>query len=493
MTASKQFDLYINGELVPTGKYFDAVNPSNGEVFARMANASIQDMNNAVSAARQAFDHGPWKNFSFAERGIYLKKIAKKIREHAKELADLEIMDAGKTNKHANFIDVPTAIETFEYFSDISPEFLSRINPVDAPVKSLTKLEPLGVVGSLCAYNYPIIYAAWKLAPALMTGNCIVLKPSPKACASIMRLAEIIAGCDLPSGVVNIVSTNDNKAAMSLVGHPDVDMISFTGGNKTGQLIMQEASKTTKKVSLELGGKSPNIVFADAELESALGGTLSAIFINQGQMCTAGSRLFVEESIYEAFIKRLIERTRSLKIGDAADYTTEFGPMTCREQRDKVLNQIEQALKDGARAVCGGKIPEQTPVEGNYIEPTILTDVNNHMAIAREETFGPVLCVLKFKDENEVIGMANDSVYGLAASIWTKDTRKAERVAGQLQAGTVWINTYGGFYNQAPFGGYKQSGFGRELGPEGMLEYMQTKHICIDQTPGGVPLAASWF
>ncbi|MGE0267608.1 MAG: aldehyde dehydrogenase [Candidatus Omnitrophota bacterium] len=493
MTVLKQFDLYINGDLVSAEKYFNSVNPSTGEVFARFADASVEDMHKAVSAARRAFDHGPWKEFSFSERGIYLKKIAQKIREHAKELAELETLDTGKTNKHTNFIDIPTAIDVFEYFSDVSPEFLSRINPVDAPVKSLTQLEPLGVIGSLCAYNYPMIYAAWKLAPALMTGNCVVLKPSPKACASIMRLAQLIKECDLPQGVVNIISTQDNKTAISLVSHPDVNMISFTGGNKTGQMIMQEAAKTTKKVSLELGGKSPNIVFADCEMDAALGGALSAIFINQGQMCTAGSRLFVEESIYELFVEKLVERTRSLRIGDAADYTTEFGPMTCREQRDSVLKQIEQAIKDGAILTCGGKIPGHVPMEGNYIEPTILTGVNNRMGIAREEVFGPVLCIMKFKNEKEVVDMANDSIYGLAASVWTKDQKKSERVAHELQSGTVWINTYGGFYNQVPFGGYKQSGFGRELGPEGLLEYMQTKHICIDQTPGGMPLAASWF
>ncbi|MBP9853677.1 MAG: aldehyde dehydrogenase family protein [Candidatus Omnitrophica bacterium] len=489
----RQYELFIDGKLVSAQKYFDAINPSNGEVFAKIADASVEDMHKAIAAARRAFDHGPWKDFSFAQRGIYLKKMAKKIRDHAKELAELETLSVGKTSKHANFIDVPTAIETFEYFSDVNLEGLTRINPVDAPVKSLTKKEPLGVIGSLFAYNYPIIYSAWKLAPALMTGNCVILKPSPKACASVMRLAQLLADCDLPNGVINIVSTQDNKTAMALVSHPDVNMISFTGGNKTGQLIMQEAAKTTKKISLELGGKSPNIVFADCEMEAALGGTLSSIFINQGQMCTAGSRLFVEESIYEPFVKRLVERARSLKIGDASDYTTEFGPMTSKEQRDAVLTHINEAVKDGAKIACGGKIPTEVSSKGYYIEPTILTNVNNSMAIVRDEVFGPVLCIFKFIDEKNVIQMANDSIFGLAASVWTKDPAKAERVTNQLQVGTVWINTYGGFYNQAPFGGYKQSGFGRELGPEGMLEYMQTKHVCIDQTPGGMPLAASWF
>lgn len=479
--------------MAKTKKYFDAVNPSTGEVFAQVADASVDEMKTAIAAARKAFDEGPWKNFTFAERGSYLKKIAKLIRDHAKELAELEVMDVGKTTKQVNFIDVPAAADAFDYYGNLGDVLKERVNPVNDPVKSLTRFEPYGVVGSICSYNYPLIYAAWKVAPAIIVGNTIIFKPSPIACASILRLAQLIADSDLPKGVINILTTTGNEAASQLVQSEDVNMISFTGSTQTGRKIMQLAAVTTKKLTMELGGKSPAIVFSDCDKEAALGGVLSGIFMNQGQMCTAVSRLFVEEAIYDAFIGKLVERTKSLKIGDAADFTTEFGPMASKEQRDLILRQIQQALKEGAKLACGGKVPQGVPQGGSYIEPTILTDVTDKMIIVQEEVFGPVLCVMKFRSEDEVVRMANHSKYGLAASVWTKDKKRAERLSKELQCGTVWVNTYGGFYNESSFGGYKQSGFGRESGVEGLLEYVQTKHVCIDQTPGGVPLAASWF
>ena len=543
MTERQQFDLLINGEIVSSssGKYFDLINPSTGEVFARVADATPEDVKKAISDARQKFDQGDWRKMSVAERGIYLKKIAALIRQHAKELADLESVNIGKTLKQSSFIDVPTAADCFEYFSDVGavrpdvpissvgtpteqserrsePPLQLRVNPVDAPVESLTTFEPMGVVVCIIPWNYPLIMAAWKMAPALLAGNTVVFKPSSVGCASVMRLAQLIKESGLPPGVMNIVATTDKDAARLLVIDKDVDMVSFTGGTQTGQEIMRLASQTTKKLSLELGGKSPNIVFADCDLETAVGGTMSAIFMNQGQMCTAGSRLLLEESIYDKFMKLLVEKTKKLKIGNALDYQTEFGPVISKEQQQKALKYIEEALKQGATIACGGKIPDVgavrpdvpissvgTPTErserrsepplrnGFYLEPTILENVTNNMKVAQEEIFGPVLVVMKFKDEQQAIAIANDSSYGLASCIWTKDLAKADRVARQLQAGTVWINTYGGFYNAASFGGYKQSGFGRELGVEGLLEYMQSKHICTDQTPGGKPLVANWF
>ncbi len=496
MVDQQQFDLLINGQIVPANSrgYFDLVNPSNGEVFGRGADATKEDILKAITSARKAFDTGLWPKMSLAERGIYLKKIVSLIRKHAKELADLESTQCGKTLKQSSFIDVPATADCFEYFSNIDEQLKNRENRIEAPVNSLTAFEPIGVVGCIIPWNYPLIMAAWKMAPALIAGNAIVFKPSALGCASIMRLAQMIKEAGLPEGVVNIITTTDHGVASILIGHPDVNMISFTGGTETGQKVMRLASSTTKKLSLELGGKSPNVVFADCDMETAIGGTMSAIFMNQGQMCTAGSRLLVEEKIYEEFLNRLVTRTKTLEIGNALDYRTQFGPIISKEHLDKILKAIQSAVAEGAKIECGGKIPKGEKFKnGFYLEPTILSNVTNSMKVAQEEIFGPVLCTMKFQNEEEAVRIANDSKYGLAACIWTKDLDKANRVAKQLQCGTVWINTYGGFYNEAAFGGFKQSGFGRELGLEGLLEYTQSKHICVDQTAGGKPLVTAWF
>lgn len=496
-TAIQQFDLLINGQLRPAshGGYFDSINPSTGEVFARVADAAPEDVQKAIAYARAQFEKGGWPQLSVAQRGIYLKRIASLIRKNAKELADLESRDTGKTSKQTTFIDVPTCADTFDYFGNITGDLDRAINPVPAAVKSVTEHEPMGVVGCIIPWNYPLIMAAWKIAPALIAGNSVILKPSSTASVSILRLAQLINEAGLPPGVVNVITSTNHEVGSMLVESQDVDMISFTGGTETGRMIMRMAAATTKKISLELGGKSPNIVFADCDFEAAVGGTMSAIFMNQGQMCTAGSRLFLEDKIYDKFLKALIERTRALTIGDTASYETHFGPLVSGEHRDKILNFIEQGIAEGAKLECGGKIPDvPMPLQnGFYLEPTIFSHVTNDMVIAREEIFGPVLSVIKFSEVHEAVTLANDSPYGLAAMIWTKDLNKSNSVAKQLKTGVIWINTYGGFYNEASFGGFKQSGFGRELGVEGMMEYMQSKHICIDQTPGGKPLVSNWF
>lgn len=491
----RQLDLFIDGQFSPARRkqYFESVNPSDGRMIAKVADANIDDMEAAIAAARRAFDNGIWPTLSVAERGIYLKKIAKLIRQHAKELAMLESTDTGKTIKQCTLIDVPTCADTFEYFGGISSDYEIVDNKVDAPVKSQTQREPMGVIAAIIPWNYPLIMAAWKIAPALVTGNTIVLKPSPLASVSVLRLAEIFKEAGMPEGVINIVTTSSNDVAAALVKHQNIDMISFSGGTETGKTIMRLAAEQTKKITLELGGKSPNIIFSDCDKSAAIGGSLSAIFMNQGQMCTAGSRLLVEESVYDDVINRLIDKARKLKIGNAADYQTEFGPVISRHHRDQLIRSVQQAVDQGAQLACGGKIPENVPENGAYIEPTILTGITPEMKIAREEVFGPVLAVMKFASEEEAVAMANDTRYGLACSIWTKDLKKAERVSQKMKCGTVWINTYGGFYNEASFGGYKQSGFGRELGREGLLEFTQSKHVCVDQTPGGMPLVASWF
>jgi betaine-aldehyde dehydrogenase len=423
-----------------------------------------------------------------------LVKIAHLIRAHAKELAELETRDTGKTSKQTTFIDIPTCADTFEYFGRISTELDRRMNPVQATVKSITVHEPIGVVGCIIPWNYPLIMAGWKMAPALAAGNTIVFKPSSTASVSLLKLAQLIKEADLPSGVVNIVASANHEVVAELVRSEDVNMISFTGGTETGQRIMALGAETTKKLSLELGGKSPNIVFADCDFDAALGGTMSAIFMNQGQMCTAGSRLLLQDTIYDRFITALIEKTKVLKIGTASSYETQFGPLVSVPHRDSVLTYIQKGIQEGAELACGGKIPEGDQYrKGAYLEPTIFTNVRNKMTIAQKEIFGPVLSVIKFSTIDEAIAIANDSPYGLASMIWTKDLKKAEKVSQRLQSGIVWINTYGGFYNEASFGGYKQSGFGRELGVEGLLEYTQSKHVCADMTPGGQPLVATWF
>jgi betaine-aldehyde dehydrogenase len=490
------FDLYIGGKLksATDGRIFECWNPSNGELIACVADASVNDVRFAIQAARTAFDNRSWSGLSVSERGRYLVQIAKAIREHVKELADWEGRDTGKISKQTTFIDVPTCADTFEYFGKVRDIDKPKKNPVAAPVNSETRYEPMGVVGCIIPWNYPLIMAGWKIAPALVAGNTVVFKPSSWASASIMKLAEIIHSIGLPAGVLNIVSSSDHSVGAEIVQSHLVDMVSFTGGTETGQSLMKLAADTTKKLSLELGGKSPNIVFADCDFEAAVGGAMSAIFMNQGQMCTAGSRLLLEEGIYHRFLKALVERTKALKIGDAADYTTQFGPLISAEHRDKVKRYIELGISEGAKLECGGKVPEGPEFEkGVFLEPTIFSEVTNNMIIAQEEIFGPVLSVIKFSTEKEAVQLANNSAFGLASMIWTRDLEKADRVAKQMESGIVWINTYGGFYNEASFGGHKRSGSGRELGDEGLREYMQTKHVCIDRTPGGRPLVSAWF
>ena len=489
-----EYKLFINGEWVASqgNEFISSVDPSTGEAIAKITKGKTADAQKAIVAAKQAFVSGAWSSLPMEKRGQALEKIAQAIRAHAKELAEIESRDTGKTIKQTTFIDVPTCADTFSYFSKIKHELEAKKLNIAAPVDSKLCYEPVGVVAAIAAWNYPLIFFGWKVAPALMAGNSGVYKPSSVASLSVVRVFEIIEGI-LPKGVLNLV-TGGREVGEEFARSTDVDMLTFTGGNQAGQEVMKLASTNTKKLCLELGGKSPNIVFADCDMDAAVGGAMTAIFMNQGQMCVAGSRLLLEEKIYDEFIAKLSKEAQRLKIGNAFDYTTEFGPLVSREHRDGVLKFIEQGKKEGAKLVCGGKIPSGAEFEkGAFLEPTIFADVKNSMTIAQEEIFGPVLSIIKFSTVDEAIKIANDSKYGLAAMVWTKDKAKAESVSRVLRCGTVWINTYGGFYNEAPFGGYKQSGFGRELGAEGLLECMQLKHVCQDATPGGRSLSSSWF
>ncbi|MDP2654760.1 MAG: aldehyde dehydrogenase family protein [Candidatus Omnitrophota bacterium] len=492
-----QFDLWLGGRFAPAagGRYFESVNPSTGDVFAKVADASVDDMRQASVSAKKAFVSGGWPGLSVKDRGHVLLRIAQLVRDHAKELADLECLDTGKTIKQTTFIDVPTCADTFEYFGKAGGLLKRVVNPVPAPVTSLTDREPVGVAACIIPWNYPLIMAAWKVAPALIAGNAVILKPSSQASVSLMRLAQIIADAGLPEGIFQMISSARHEATAELVASPDVAMVSFTGGTDTGREIMRLASGLPKKICLELGGKSASLVLEDCDFEAAVGGTLSSIFMNQGQMCTAMSRLLLQDTIYDRFLDALVKKARQLKVGPATDYQTDFGPLVSRSHRDKVLACVETGKAEGAKLLCGGRIPEMPPetANGAYLEPAIFAGVKNAMAIAREEIFGPVLSVIKFSDVEEAVAAANDSRYGLAGCVWTKDPAKAERIASHLQCGTVWVNTYGGFYNEASFGGYKESGFGRELGLEGLWEYTQSKHICVDNTPGGKSLVTSWF
>jgi len=417
----QEYKLFINGECCSSksGKTFDCVDPSTGKLFAQVSDAGIEDMQLAISAARDAFEG--WAALTIKERGKYLIETAKLIRKNAKELAALESTSTGKTSKQTTFIDVPTVADTFEYFGNIESELKPSINPVEAPVKSITEREPIGVIACIIPWNYPLVMAGWKIAPALIAGNTIVFRPSRYASVSILRLAQIMKDAGLPEGVVNVVASSDHDVSSELSRNKDVDMISFTGGNKTGQELMRLASVTTKKVSLELGGKSPNIVFADCDRDAALGGTMSAIFMNQGQMCTAGSRLILEDKIYDEFLKELVEKTNSLKIGPSDDYSTDFGPIANEKQLKTISDYIQKGKDEGATLLCGGNKLDR---DGFYVEPAIFSDVKETMAIAQEEIFGPVLWGMKFSSVEEAIKLANNTQYGLASCVWTKDLNK---------------------------------------------------------------------
>ena len=471
--------LFINGRWVDSvsGKTFDTLNPATEKVITSVAEGDSADIDLAVTAAREAFENGPWKRIDARDRGRILLEIANLIEKNKDELALLDTMDNGKPINETTNADIPLAIDCFMYYAGWADKIHGETIPVRGDFFNYTLREPVGVVGQIIPWNFPLLMAAWKIAPALACGNTVVLKPAEQTPLTALRLGEICQEAGLPDGVLNIVTGYGPTAGAALTEHMDVDKIAFTGGSATGRIIMQAASKNLKLISLELGGKSPNIVFADSDIDSAVDGAMTGIFFNQGEVCCAGSRLFIEKSIHEEFIDKLSNKAANMRVGNPEDTGTQMGAQVSKEQFDKILGYIETGKQEGAKLVTGG---ERCGERGYFIKPTIFDAVDNNMRIAKEEIFGPVVSAITFDDVSEVVKQGNLSIYGLAAAVWTKDIKKAHRLARDLKAGTIWINTYNAFDAASPFGGFKQSGFGRELGVHALELYTHVKSVWIN-------------
>ena len=471
--------LFINGKWVDSvsGKTFDTVNPATEEVLTCVAEGDKADIDLAVTAAREAFENGPWKKMDARDRGRILLEIANLIEKNKEELALLDTLDNGKPINETTNADIPLAVDCFLYYAGWADKIHGETVPVRGDFFNYTLREPVGVVGQIIPWNFPLLMAAWKIAPALACGNTVVLKPAEQTPLTALRLGEICQEAGLPDGVLNIVPGYGPTAGAALAEHMDVDKIAFTGESTTGRIIMQAASKNLKRVSLELGGKSPNIVFADSDIDSAVAGAMTGIFFNQGEVCCAGSRLFLENSIHDEFVDKLSNKAASMRVGNPEDAGTQMGAQVSKEQFDKILGYIDTGKQEGAKLVTGG---ERCGEKGYFIRPTIFDEVDNNMKIARDEIFGPVVSAITFDDVDEVVRQGNLSIYGLAAAVWTKDIKKAHRLARDLKAGTIWINTYNAFDAASPFGGFKQSGFGRELGVHALELYTQVKSVWIN-------------
>ncbi|HEY7461736.1 MAG TPA: aldehyde dehydrogenase family protein [Gemmatimonadota bacterium] len=472
--------LFINGEYVEaaSGKTFKTINPATEEVLAEVPEAGPEDVDRAVKAARAAFE-GPWRKLSAADRGKLLWKLAELIERNADELAELETRDNGKPIFESRKIDLPSVVDNFQYYGGWASKIHGETIPVRGPYLNYTLREPLGVVAAIVPWNFPLSLAAWKLAPALAAGNAVVLKPAEQTPLTALRLGALAAEAGFPPGVLNVITGTGPVTGRALVEHPDVDKVAFTGSTEVGRDIMQRAAGTLKRVSLELGGKSPNVIFADSDLEAAIRGATSGIFYGKGEVCAAGSRLLVQRDVHDEVVEKLVGRAKKLVPGDPLKPDTRMGALVSREQKEKVLRYIARGREEGAELKTGGNEARVDGGKGFFVEPTVFDNVRNDMTIAREEIFGPVLAVIPFSDVDEAARLANDSSYGLAAAVWSRDIGKAHRMAREIKAGTVWINCYNVYDSASPFGGYKQSGYGRDLGMHALEQYTQVKSVWV--------------
>lgn len=470
--------MFIGGNFVESvsGKTFETYNPANGEVLAHVSEAQIEDIDKAVLSAKKAFDDGPWSKMSAAERGKLMYKLAELIEQNKQELAEIDSLDNGKPLREVLENDIPNAIGQFQYFAGWTTKILGQTIPVSGSYFNYTRHEPVGVVGQIIPWNFPLMMAAWKIAPALATGCTVVLKPAEQTPLSALYLAQLAAEAGFPEGVINVVPGFGETAGDALVKHPHVNKIAFTGSTAVGKYIMKTAADTMKRVTLELGGKSPNIILPDADLSKATPGVFSGIMANQGEVCSAGSRVYIQKKLFDKVVSDLVTYAKNVKLGSGLSPDTDMGPLVSREQQNRVVHYINKGKEEGAEMLSGGGYTDK----GYFVEPTVFADVDETMSIAKEEIFGPVVAAMPYDDLDEIIDRANASPFGLAAGLWTENLKNAHYVANRLKAGSVWVNCYNLTDPASPFGGYKESGFGREMGSYALNNYTEVKSVWIN-------------